>query len=49
MWTVTDIDTAVVRVIEAGGSVIEAPSRQPYGMMAHCADDQGARFYLGAF
>ena len=49
MWTVTDIDAAVARVLEAGGSVIEAPSRQPYGMMAHCADDQGARFYLGAF
>ncbi|OKH81016.1 glyoxalase [Mycobacterium sp. ST-F2] len=49
MWTVTDIDAAVARVREAGGSVIEEPSRQPYGMMAHCADDQGARFYLGAF
>ncbi|MUL77383.1 VOC family protein [Mycolicibacterium sp. CBMA 226] len=49
MWTVTDIDAAVARVREAGGSVIEAPSRQPYGMMALCTDDQGARFYLGAF
>lgn len=49
MWTVTDIDAAVARVREAGGTVIEEPSRQPYGMMAHCTDDQGARFYLGAF
>lgn len=49
MWTVTDIDAAVARVREAGGTVMEEPSRQPYGMMAHCRDDQGARFYLGAF
>ncbi|MDR3659118.1 MAG: VOC family protein [Mycobacterium sp.] len=48
MWTVADIDAAVTRVIEAGGSVIDAPSRQPYGMSALCADDQGARFYLGS-
>lgn len=49
MWTVTDIDAAVTRVREAGGTVIDEPSRQPYGMMALCTDDQGARFYLGAF
>jgi predicted enzyme related to lactoylglutathione lyase len=48
MWTVTDIDAAVVRVTEAGGTVIEPPSRQPYGLMAHCTDDQGTRFYLGS-
>jgi predicted enzyme related to lactoylglutathione lyase len=49
MWTVADIDDAVRRVTEAGGSVIEEPSRQDYGLMAQCADDQGSRFYLGAF
>lgn len=49
MWTVTDIDAAVARVREAGGTVIDEPSRQPYGMSAECIDDQGARFYLGAF
>ncbi|GAS97156.1 glyoxalase/bleomycin resistance protein/dioxygenase [Mycolicibacterium canariasense] len=47
MWTVADIDSAVTRVREAGGSVIEEPSSQSYGMSALCTDDQGARFYLG--
>ncbi|MBN9633889.1 MAG: VOC family protein, partial [Actinobacteria bacterium] len=47
MWTVTDVDAAVARVREAGGTVIDEPSRQPYGMSALCTDDQGARFYLG--
>lgn len=47
MWTVEDIDAAVARVREAGGTIIEEPSRQPYGMTAHCTDDQGTRFYLG--
>jgi predicted enzyme related to lactoylglutathione lyase len=49
MWTVADIDTAVARVLEAGGTVIEEPSQQPYGKMAQCTDDQGGRFYLGQF
>ncbi|MEZ0050733.1 putative enzyme related to lactoylglutathione lyase [Mycobacterium sp. MAA66] len=48
MWTVADVEAAVARVLEAGGSVIDAPTRQPYGMSALCADDQGARFYLGS-
>ncbi|OBF26829.1 VOC family protein [Mycobacterium sp. ACS4331] len=49
MWTVADIDAAVTRVREAGGSVLQEPSRQPYGRMAECTDDQGGRFYLGEF
>lgn len=49
MWTVADIDAAVVRVREAGGTVLAEPSRQPYGRSAECTDDQGARFYLGEF
>ncbi len=49
MWTVADIDAAVARVREAGGTVIEEPSQQSYGKMAHCTDDQGGRFYLGEF
>ncbi|MBV5242591.1 VOC family protein [Mycolicibacterium sp. PAM1] len=49
MWTVADIDAAVARVREAGGTVIEEPSQQPYGKSALCTDDQGARFYLGEF
>jgi predicted enzyme related to lactoylglutathione lyase len=47
MWTVADIADAVARVREAGGTVLEEPSRQPYGMSALCTDDQGTRFYLG--
>jgi uncharacterized glyoxalase superfamily protein PhnB len=49
MWTVDDVEAAVARVREAGGTVIEAPSQQPYGKTAQCADDQGGRFYLGEF
>jgi uncharacterized glyoxalase superfamily protein PhnB len=47
MWTVEDIDAAVARVREAGGTVIDEPSQQPYGKSAQCTDDQGSRFYLG--
>ena len=49
MWTVADIDVAVSRVREAGGTVIQDPAQQPYGLMAECTDDQGGRFYLGQF
>ncbi len=49
MWTVADIDAAVARVRQAGGTVLAEPSRQPYGLMAECTDDQGSRFYLGQF
>ncbi|MGH3634779.1 VOC family protein [Mycobacterium sp.] len=47
MWTVADIDAAVSRVREAGGTVLAEPARQPYGITAECTDDQGGRFYLG--
>jgi uncharacterized glyoxalase superfamily protein PhnB len=49
MWTVSDIDAAVARVLQAGGTVIQQPARQPYGVTAECTDDQGGRFYLGEF
>jgi predicted enzyme related to lactoylglutathione lyase len=49
MWTVSDIDGAVARVREAGGTVVAEPARQPYGVTAECTDDQGGRFYLGEF
>ena len=49
MWTVADIDAAVARVREAGGTVLAEPARQPYGVTAECTDDQGGRFYLGEF
>lgn len=47
MWTVSDMDTAVARVREAGGTVLAEPARQPYGVSAECTDDQGGHFYLG--
>ena len=47
MWTVADVDVAVDLVREAGGTVIDEPSQQPYGRSALCTDDQGSRFYLG--
>ena len=34
MWTVADIDAAVARVREAGGTVIDEPSQQSYGRSA---------------
>ena len=37
MWTVADVDAAVDRVREAGGTVIDEPSRQPYGMIGASA------------
>ena len=49
MWTVDDIDDAVARVRAAGGTVLQEPTPQAYGLMAECTDDQGARFYLGQF
>jgi predicted enzyme related to lactoylglutathione lyase len=49
MWTVADIDAVVARVREAGGAVLAEPARQPYGIQAECADDQGSHFYLGEF
>lgn len=49
MWTVDDIEGAVARVREAGGTVVAEPSSQSYGISADCRDDQGTRFYLGQF
>lgn len=49
MWTVMDIDVATERVRDAGGTILEDPSTQPYGRSALCTDDQGSRFYLGEF
>jgi len=49
MWTVEDVEAAVARVREAGGTIIEEPSQQAYGKSAQCTDDQGTRFYLGEF
>jgi predicted enzyme related to lactoylglutathione lyase len=46
MYAVDDIEGAVIRVRQAGGSAT-GPEPQPYGVTASCADDQGTRFYLG--
>jgi uncharacterized glyoxalase superfamily protein PhnB len=45
VFAVNDIDAAVARVRTAGGTATD-PQRQPYGTIAECTDDQGARFYL---
>lgn len=47
MWNVADMTAAVEQVRAAGGRIIDEPDTQPYGIVALCADDQGAEFYLG--
>ena len=44
-YRVDDIAAAVERVRTAGGHADE-PQRMPYGLLAECADDQGATFRL---
>jgi predicted enzyme related to lactoylglutathione lyase len=44
-YRVDDIAAAVERVRAAGGHADE-PERKPYGLLAECADDQGATFRL---
>jgi predicted enzyme related to lactoylglutathione lyase len=44
-YRVDDIAAAVERVRAAGGRAGE-PERKPYGLLAECADDQGATFRL---
>jgi uncharacterized glyoxalase superfamily protein PhnB len=44
-YRVDDIAAAVERVRAAGGRA-EEPERKPYGLLAECADDQGATFRL---
>lgn len=44
-FRVDDLEAAVERVRAAGGSS-EGASREPYGLLAECVDDQGARFQL---
>jgi uncharacterized glyoxalase superfamily protein PhnB len=49
MWTVDDIESAVQRVVAAGGQVTAPVSRQPYATTAECVDDQGIRFWLAQY
>ena len=44
-YRVDDVTAAVERVRAAGGHADE-PERKPYGLIAECADDQGATFRL---
>ena len=44
-YRVDDIAAAVERVRAAGGQA-DDPERKPYGLLAECADDQGAAFRL---
>jgi uncharacterized glyoxalase superfamily protein PhnB len=46
MYAVDDIEVAVAAVRTAGGES-GSIDRQPYGLVAHCRDDQGQPFYLG--
>jgi predicted enzyme related to lactoylglutathione lyase len=46
VWQVTDLAAAVARV-RAGGGTSTEPHREPYGVLAECADDVGFRFTLG--
>ncbi|HVM63516.1 MAG TPA: VOC family protein [Acidimicrobiales bacterium] len=45
VYVVDDVAAAARRVQAAGGTAAE-PERQPYGVIASCTDDQGARFSL---
>lgn len=45
MYSVDDIEAAVTRVREAGGTATD-PVEQPYGLTSTCTDDQGSHFYL---
>jgi len=42
-YLVADVEAAVERVRDAGGTA-EEPTVEPYGRVASCVDDQGARF-----
>jgi predicted enzyme related to lactoylglutathione lyase len=44
-YVVADIAAAVGRVRDAGGTATD-PTREPYGLSAQCADDQGISFGL---
>ena len=45
---VADTDAALIRVVELGGTVVQAAEDSPYGRLAQAADPTGARFKLVA-
>ncbi len=44
-WRVDDLTAAIEAVRRLGGSASE-PDARDYGLLSHCTDDQGMRFYL---
>ncbi len=50
-WTVyfgaDDVDAAVAKLVELGGTVLAQPENTPYGRIAQVADPTGARFSIG--
>jgi len=48
VWRVSDVAAAVARVRAAGGTSTE-PHREPYGLIAECADYQGKRFSVSQY
>jgi predicted enzyme related to lactoylglutathione lyase len=48
VWRVADVAAAVARARAAGGTATE-PHQEPYGLIAECRDDQGARFSVTGF
>jgi uncharacterized protein len=48
VWQVADVAAAVDRVQAAGGTATD-PHREPYGVIAECADNRGLRFALCQF
>lgn len=48
MWRVADVRAAAEQVVALGGEVLAGPEERPFGISAHCRDNQGGRFYLGS-
>ncbi len=47
-WQVDNVDAAVLRVRDAGGTVDAEPRDEPYGRIADCVDPQGLAFAVFA-
>jgi predicted enzyme related to lactoylglutathione lyase len=45
-WQVDDVDLALSRVAQLGGTLRQAASDSPYGRVATAADPAGAEFHL---
>lgn len=45
-WYVDDVDTAVAKVAELGGAVVDPPVDTPYGRLTTVADPRGAQFKM---